>query len=418
MVNRIQMFDSTDWISWSPHEALAPEFIRDVWDEEPVLVMHANGTLEKYGKWISKITGINGRKTYEISVQYRGTDIEVNGLNCYVMLTWSDSDGVLLTRDYLDQTRELDDQWVNLHRTMAAPEGATAVEVELAFRWSTRGRIVWRRPSFIEKQSEGSRKIRVATTLINKFSGNRQDNLAAMGTILDQAGVERADVVCLSECVYEQGCEGRGYGLFGESIPGTLTNFLSDYARKYEYYIITSFFEMDGDVLYNTALLIDRAGHVAGKYRKTHVPLDEAEIGVTPGREYPVFDTDLGRIGMMICWDCYFPEVARILTLKGAEILFVPTQGNTLIQSLARAIDCGVHVVIAGMWGENPSRIIDPQGQIIAEISDQTQGIVMSEIDLAESYYQPWLSVGNASGEARVLFRQERRPDSYKYLFD
>jgi predicted amidohydrolase len=86
--------------------------------------------------------------------------------------------------------------------------------------------------------------------------------------------------------------------------------------------------ERDGPVDYNTAVLIDRHGRVAGKYRKVHLPREEIEGGLTPGGAYPVFDTDFGRIGMMICWDGEYVDSARALAIQGAEILFVPAAGG------------------------------------------------------------------------------------------
>ncbi|MDI4649827.1 carbon-nitrogen hydrolase family protein [Cohnella hashimotonis] len=417
MTNRMPPPGAAGWQTWAPHEALAPIFDRDMRDGESVLIIRATGSPNAYGKWIGKTAGVEGRKTYDIAADYLATGIDAIRADVYALVTWSDANGALLTRDYIDQSREaLPDGWIGLRRTMTAPAGAAFAELELAFRWSASGEVAWRRPSVAETAATAQlpiRTVRVATTLINKFSGSRTGNLADMSDLLDQAGAQRADIVCLSEGVYEQGVGGRGYGQFGEPIPGAFTNFLASHARKHRYYVIASLFETDGDVLYNTAVLIDRDGRISGKYRKTHLPLFEAEMGVTPGSEYPVFDTDFGRIGILICWDSYFPEPARLLALKGAELLFVPTQGNARIQSLARAVDNGVHVVVAGMWEEKPSRIVDPRGDVLAELSEEAHGVAVAEIDLGKPFYKNWLSVGDADGEARSLFRRERRPSTY-----
>ncbi len=93
-------------------------------------------------------------------------------------------------------------------------------------------------------------------------------------------------------------------------------------------------FEKEGSLIYNTGVLMDRGGNIAGKYRKVQLPLAEAEFGVTPGCEFPVFDTDFGKIGILICFDHFFPEPARILSYNGAEIIFVPTIGNSPIIKL------------------------------------------------------------------------------------
>src|SRR5690606_21644241 len=106
----------------------------------------------------------------------------------------------------------------------------------------------------------------------------------------------------------------------------------------------------DGDLFHNTAVLIDRQGKLVGKYRKVHLTIGEGENGLTPGTDYPVYDTDFGRIGLMTCWDNWFSEPARILRLKGAEMLFMPLAGdgdNTHWDVVwkARAIDNGVWMV-------------------------------------------------------------------------
>jgi len=85
-----------------------------------------------------------------------------------------------------------------------------------------------------------------------------------------------------------------------------------------------AFLKKQGDVFYNTSVLINRTGSVAGKYRKLSLPREEIDGGVTPRDSLPVFNTDFGRIGMMICWDVTFPETARTLAREGAEMIFLP----------------------------------------------------------------------------------------------
>ena len=77
--------------------------------------------------------------------------------------------------------------------------------------------------------------------------------------------------------------------------------------------------------IYNTAILLDRSGKVAGKYRKIHLPREEWKDGITPGDSYPVFQADFGTIAIQICYDWFFPEPTAIFALQGAEIVFAPT---------------------------------------------------------------------------------------------
>ena len=113
-----------------------------------------------------------------------------------------------------------------------------------------------------------------------------------------------------------------------EPIPGPATKRLGEAAQKNKIWVVAGLTERVGDIVYNTAVLLDRQGRVAGKYRKTHLPREEWKEGVRPGQEYPVFDTDFGRVAIQICYDWFFPEPAAIFALKGAEIILCPDLGQ------------------------------------------------------------------------------------------
>ena len=92
----------------------------------------------------------------------------------------------------------------------------------------------------------------------------------------------------------------------GEKVPGPTTARLGELARKTGAYVVAGLYERVGSAVYNTAVLIDRRGQLAGKYRKVYLPREEFEGGLTPGMDYPVFETDFGKIGIMICWDVQY----------------------------------------------------------------------------------------------------------------
>ena len=133
---------------------------------------------------------------------------------------------------------------------------------------------------------------------------------------------ERLWVILAQKKLVSAGCQevvltGVDITSYGADLPGTPT--LGKLAREKNAWIVAGIVEREGSTLYNTAILLDRAGRVAGKYRKVYLPREEIEGGVTPGNSYPVFETDFGKIGMMICWDVQYADPARNLALKGAE---------------------------------------------------------------------------------------------------
>lgn len=198
-------------------------------------------------------------------------------------------------------------------------------------------------------------------------------------------------------------------------------------AKEYKVHIVYGFPERDPDkrdVLYNSAVLIDDTGRVKGVYRKVHPFASEKEF-FRAGCSYPVFDTSIGRLGIMICWDTAFPEVARSLALQGADLLIVPTnwekpylttvvtknQQDWDLVTRARALDNCMYLISANRIGFDESlgffgrsNIIGPTGEAIAELLDEAEGMISAELDysipilLRKEYY---------------TFFKDRRPDTF-----
>jgi formamidase len=173
-----------------------------------------------------------------------------------------------------------------------------------------------------------------------------------------------------------------------ESIPGPLTERLCWLARKTGQWVVPgSMFEMDGDKLYNTSLVISPQGEIIAKYRKMF-PWLPYEAGTSPGNEFCVFNVpDVGRFGLMICYDMWFPENARTLAWMGAEVILQPTLTPTsdreleLVMARANAMFNQTYFVSIngiGPWGGGRSTIIDPDGRILQEAS--TNQTIMTEI--------------------------------------
>lgn len=407
-----------NWYSWSPRDELMPSFSKETHNNETVLRISSVGKSECYGKWLCNVAGIHGGKTYRFNVEYKADKIDSENVSIAVILTWNNRNGDALARDYADKAYTVNDGWNGLSRILEIPEQAASVMIELVLRWTPNGSVCWRNPQLAEINPLVHRKIRVATTLL---PGEKtiEDNVLALVRLIDKAGSEKPDIICMGEAVFNAG-SGITPAQCADSIPGKLTQELSGKALQYNSYIVFSMYEKDNGCIYNTAVLLDREGEISGKYRKTHLPLCEAEDGVTPGNDYPVFTTDFGKIGIMVCWDHWFPEVARILRKNGAEIMFIPTLGYVPLQARARAIDNGVFVVVSGrrQFPAGASSIIDPEGNYIGVADNKEAGYVIKEIDLDQRYLQEWLSVGSGYGESRSLYMKERRPDTYCKLLE
>ena len=199
--------------------------------------------------------------------------------------------------------------------------------------------------------------------------------------------VEKADIVCLPEGITLVGTTD-DYMSASEPIPGPTTNYLGQIARKHNLYIVAGILEKKGDIVYNTAVLIDRNGDLAGKYRKVSLPQEEIDGGITPGNSFPVFDTDFGRIGLMICWDVTFPEPAKALAQNGAEIIFLPIWGGDVNLTKARAIENQVYVVSSTY--DMITAVFDPEGKIVKQATDKNP-VIVTELDLNKKTLWPWI---------------------------
>jgi N-carbamoylputrescine amidase len=246
-----------------------------------------------------------------------------------------------------------------------------------------------------------------------------------------------AQIVCLQELFTSlYFCDVEDYDNFhlAESIPGPTTETLQAIARENEIVIIASLFEKRTQGVYhNTAAVIDADGSYLGKYRKMHIPDDPAfyeKFYFTPGDlGYRVFNTAYAKIGILICWDQWYPEAARITSLMGAEILFYPTAiGWSTAQDLptnaeqynawqtiqqSHAVANGVHVVSVNrvgleqngnmkFWGG--SFIANPFGSILYKAGHDEEEVTVYELDTAktDSYRTHW------------PFMRDRRIDSYQ----
>jgi predicted amidohydrolase len=236
-------------------------------------------------------------------------------------------------------------------------------------------------------------------------TGSPQESVRRFLEVIEKAVPSKTDVILLPEVINLVGTEKTGKKAVGvaEPVPGPTTERLAEVARLRRSYIAASLYEREGRAIYNTAVLIGRHGEVVGKYRKVYLPYDEPDDGVTPGSDYPVFQTDFGKVGMMICWDSAFADPARALALKGAEIILMPIWDGLQTLVKARGMENGVFLVTSS-YGD-PSFVQDPKGEILASTARQGAAAVAT-IDLNRRY--DW---GYNLGNMRLRYLKELRFD-------
>jgi len=401
----MNLLENAKWVPWAPREALAPEFQNE--NQKLALCM---GGPHDYGKFTSGEIPLPGLRAVVFSASFACSGVKNPGKSIFAMLSFYDKNKKLLERDYAD-TREAGGGGT-LYRKLDLPKDAAYVEVELGARWCPGAKV-----EFCEVGLEASDEIlpryaKIATTYQEQRE-TPEKNLEEIIDVIEKAGGANPDVILLSELVYETCHTPISIEEKAQPIPGPLTDTIGKYAKKYGTYIIFTMNENENGIIYNTAVIVGRFGEICGTYRKTHLPLAEAEWGTSPGDRLEVFELDFGKIGILICYDQFFPENSRTLAMMGAEVIFIPTMGEDETVHRAIARTNGVHVVVSGYQGPASSRIIDPLGEIACCVGDKGAAFAARQIDLNKRHFVHWMSIGDGDGETKSLFLKERMTEVY-----
>jgi predicted amidohydrolase len=361
----------------------------------------------EYGGWTCSRDGIKGGSWYRFDAYYLAEGVVEPDRTIVARLDWRTAgDERAGQPEYAYHTEEAGDGWRHVWAVAPAPEDATGVRLELLFGWSPGGTVWWDDVMLAEREAPAPRLVKIATVYHRPSrNASAEENVDEFCEWIDRAAEAKPDIICLPEAITMIGTP-LAYDQVAEPIPGPTSRRLGEMARKHSCYIEACYSERDGHGIFNTAILLDRRGELVGTYRKLYVPREEIEGGVTPGSDAPVFDTDFGRVGMMICWDVQFVEPAQRLALKGAEVILLPIWGGDETLIRARAIENHVFVVTSGY--DVPSWIVSPDGKTLAEASQasgEEGGIAIAEVDLNHRYIDEWL------GNVRARFLKEHRED-------
>jgi N-carbamoylputrescine amidase len=273
-----------------------------------------------------------------------------------------------------------------------------------------------------------------------------EQNLARASEKIREAAKRGAQIVCTHELFRgEYFCRTEDASLFdlAEAVPGPVTEALGKVARENNIVIVASLFERRAaGVYHNTCAVIDADGSFLGKYRKMHIPDDPLyyeKFYFTPGDlGFPNFDTKFGRVGIQICWDQWYPEGARAVSLGGAQVIFYPTSigwhpkekaefGAAQLDAWrtiqrGHAIANGVYVAVVNRVGfeGNPANgdpgiefwgnsfVADPFGQVVAEASNDKEEVLVVECDPAKS----------EDTRRNWPFLRDRRIDAYQPILN
>ncbi|WP_272516882.1 nitrilase-related carbon-nitrogen hydrolase [Providencia sp. PROV209] len=267
-------------------------------------------------------------------------------------------------------------------------------------------------------------RVKVALAQFNSELGNKTGNLQRMAQLCEQAASQGAKLICFPELATT--------GYRGDLLSTKLWD-LSDFegsetdclfsqlASRLDITIVSGFAERGerlGEVYNAVGVWNPGCENISGVFRKVHAFGIEKQW-FKSGDSFPVFETPIGKIGVMVCYDMGFPEVARILTLQGAELLIAPSawciQDRDMwdINTACRALENGTHLLAVNRWGHEEdlhlfggSKIVGPRGQVLCEASCESEALLVGEIDFRLQ----------AHTRLNVPYLRDRKPLNYGLL--
>lgn len=381
--------------------------------------------------WVEKEFPVTGGEWVRVGVARKTRGVADPRRSCLVRVRWTDDAGKMVPAAVPEaRVKELGhtpsaepehpsdgatdaDGWTTVAGVYRVPPKASKAVVELHLQWAPGGRVDWAGAELTRTEAPPARTVRLAAVHYKPSGKSPRANCEEYAPLVAEAAKQRADLVVLGETVPYVNVKKLPHEV-AEPVPGPTTDYFGTLAKQHATHIVLSVYEREKHLVFNTAVLLGPDGKLIGKYRKVCLPHAEVERGVAPGSDYPVFDTKIGKVGMMVCYDGFFPEVARELCNRGAEVIAWPVWGCDPQLAKARAAENRVHVVsstfMAPKDGWMLSAVFDPSGKAVAK-AEEWGTVAVAEVELGRPTMGPW-----NLGDFRGMVARHRPADVSKPL--
>ena len=265
------------------------------------------------------------------------------------------------------------------------------------------------------------RDITIALAQTAPVLNDNEENLRRMGSVIQTiCSSQPTNLIVFPELAVSGYECGLNFTRLADRVTGHVASYLAGKAAEFSVYLVFGLplKEKVESILYNAAIVLGPDGELLGDYRKLHLRGEE-RLAFRPGYRLPIFETEFGPMGVMVGWDLAFPEVARSLTLDGAELIVVSAAWETAnieewrAYTVARACENAVYVAAANRVGEEPSysfggesALVSPRGQICTVLDESVEGYAVATVDLDE--------IRQVREESQLL--QCRQPAAYRSL--